>query len=256
MIPYTDNHFHSLFSIDGRSNLYTMVERQYQIGLRYITNTEHYDAEPDDKGFDYYNYEKIHSTIDELNRDYPMKIFHGIEVTFQEEYLERVESFLKDHSFDLIIGAVHYIDHILIKNWAKINDEFEKYFDLVIKCSQWKKMDVIGHIDMIKKYREDYNEKKYLNMIEIVLKNIIKNKKALGINTSGFRHLPKEQYPSETILRMYRDLGGELISIGSDSHHLSHIGIGYNEIYLLLKKLGFKKYFYFIDHQPIDCKIL
>ena len=245
LIPLTDNHFHSTFSKDGTSSLNAIIERQYQFGLKVVTNTEHYDADPQDSGFGYYDYNAIENEIIRLRKLYPLTIFHGVEVTYQSKFIETIDKFLDKYKFDLIIGSIHYIEGKLIRQWSEKAEDFTPYFKLLVELSNWKKMNVLGHLDYVKKYTTIYKEKNYLGFIETILKNLIKNNKALGINTSGFRRMAKEQYPSDNILKIYKDLGGELISIGSDSHNISHVGYGYGELNVKLKKLGFKKYHYF-----------
>ena len=220
LIPLTDNHFHSTFSQDGSSSLNAIIERQYQFGLKVVTNTEHYDADPQDSGFGFYDYAAIEKEILRLRKLYPITILHGVEITYQKKFLDQINEFLDKYKFDLIIGSIHYIDGTLIRQWSEKAKDFTPYFKLLVELSKWKGMNVLGHLDYIKKYTKLYKEKEYLGFIETILKNIIKNNIALGINTSGFRRMAHEQYPSDSILKIYKDLGGELISIGSDSHHI------------------------------------
>ena len=251
MLIRTDNHFHSTYSHDARSSLAAMINRQHAMGLEVVTSTEHFDADPADGGFGFYSYEKVRDDIIALRKEFRIKILHGIEVTFQPKYLAGVEDFLSQNSFDLIIGAVHYIEGILIRHWAAAaGDGFTPYFDLMLELSLWGGMNVLGHLDYIKKYSSLYIESVYFGKIESILQNIIEKDIALGVNTSGYRQIPGEQYPSRKILAMYKDMGGRLLSIGSDSHHLSQIGTGYGETAVLLKSLGFREYHFFVSGQP------
>ncbi len=255
MIPLTDNHFHSKFSTDGRSPLEAVVKRMYDSGLKYITNTEHFDADPKDDGFGFYDYARIAAVLDGLRKEFGINIYHGVETTYQTEHEGEIKDFIKGNEFDLIIGSVHYINGVLISEYCQNTDDFTDYFDLAEELSRRDYFDVFGHLDYLRKYTDRYEEKKHISRIESILANIIGKGKSLEINTSGYRHSSGMQYPSDHILSMYKDMGGELLSIGSDSHAVGHVCTGYGEVFTKLKKLGFGKHFFYSRHMPFDLKI-
>jgi histidinol phosphatase-like PHP family hydrolase len=63
-----------------------------------------------------------------------------------------------------------------------------------------------------------------------------------------------EDYPE--ILEKYRELGGYLITLGSDAHILSEAAANFEKAVSLLKKLGFKDVYYYKNRRPYQCKLI
>ena len=99
----------------------------------------------------------------------------------------------------------------------------------------------------------DFND--YKEEIEEVLKNIINAKKGIEVNTSTLRSMVNETMPSIDILKMYYDLGGEIITVGSDSHKAEDVGAGIKESIEVLKAIGFKHVYRFEGRQAIPVEI-
>ncbi|MCK4523307.1 histidinol phosphate phosphatase, partial [candidate division WOR-3 bacterium] len=105
--------------------------------------------------------------------------------------------------------------------------------------------DILGHMDYYKKYSKfNHNNtlKRYYTIIKEILQVIIDRGKTLEINTSGLRHKCNEQFPSNDFLQLYKDMGGTLISIGSDSHRKEHIGFGISNANKLITEYKFKHF--------------
>lgn len=52
------------------------------------------------------------------------------------------------------------------------------------------------------------------------------------------------------ILKMYKELGGEITTIGSDAHLPEHIGYKFEDIPKILKSIGFNYYTVFENQNP------
>ena len=81
----------------------------------------------------------------------------------------------------------------------------------------------------------------FSEIIDEILLTLIKNKTALEINTAGLRQPIGITSPDESIVRRYKELGGKLITIGSDAHYAEHLGAGIEQGYELALKCGFDK---------------
>ena len=81
---------------------------------------------------------------------------------------------------------------------------------------------------------------KRLEIIEKILVHIIEHEKGIEHNTSSFRYNLKDLMPSKDILKFYKELNGEIITIGSDSHNVKHLGYKINEMKEFLKSIGCK----------------
>ena len=92
-------------------------------------------------------------------------------------------------------------------------------------------------------------------MIEVILKKLAENGKALEVNTSALRGKLNMILPPVRYLRMFRELGGEFITIGSGSHSCSSLGADIGEGISLVHEAGFSNYCYYENHKPVFIKI-
>ena len=125
------------------------------------------------------------------------------------------------------------------KNLSKLVDDFDNF-------------SVIGHLDLIKRYDKEgiLDDSLVIEYIEDILKKLIKNNKGIEVNTSSIRYKINDLMPSRNILKLYKSLGGEIITIGSDSHSIEHLAEGFDEIITELKEIGFNKLCTFDKMKP------
>lgn len=90
----------------------------------------------------------------------------------------------------------------------------------------------------------------YLDELTPVLKNVIQKGKGIEINTSGLRQEVGRAMPSLSILKLYRQLGGEIITVGSDAHTVKDVAAGFSEAAELLETAGFSAYATFQNGVP------
>ena len=112
---------------------------------------------------------------------------------------------------------------------------------------------ILGHVDLITRYDEAgiYPFEKVKPVITEILKTVIADGKGIEVNTSSHRYGLKDLTPSRDILRLYRDLGGRIITIGSDSHRPEHLGAYIDDTKQELRSLGFKEYCTFEQMKPV-----
>ena len=120
---------------------------------------------------------------------------------------------------------------------------FKSIYDNINK---FQNFDCLGHIDYIVRYGKskdtDYSYPKYAEYIDPILKFLVEHEKGLEINTAGIRKGLKNVHPLPDILKRYRELGGELVTIGSDAHDTSAIASDYDKAMEALEYAGFKYY--------------
>ena len=97
---------------------------------------------------------------------------------------------------------------------------------------------------------EDYND-----IIDDILHLLIENDKALEINTGAFKFGLLEPNPCIATIKRYKDLGGSLITLGSDAHRTTQIGVGYDKITGILKECGFNSYFVYKNRKPVEYEL-
>ena len=78
-----------------------------------------------------------------------------------------------------------------------------------------------------------------LEIITKILKKIINRSIALEVNTSGISDGVNEVYPKVEVLELYKELGGNLITIGSDSHIYKNVSKNTIQMRDTLREIGF-----------------
>lgn len=128
---------------------------------------------------------------------------------------------------------------------------YEAITDCIKTCDNF---DVYGHLDYIVRYApdqdNDYNWKDYYDYFDTILRLLIDKGKGIEINTAGLKYGLKNPNPCLDIVKMYRSLGGEIITTGSDAHKACHIAYSYEIITDMLKNTGFNYYTIFKERKP------
>ena len=245
-----DYHVHSAYSGDSLTRLYDMCAKAVEIGITEIAFTEHLDFTPTDISYGSLIYDKWMEEIEEAREKFAgrLTILSGVEVDFQEKYIPEIKEFLDSHKLDFVLGSAHYVDGILLEEHEKYfpgkteRQAYLPYFETAIAAVESGLFDGLAHMDLCKRhgvrYFGEFRPEDYLPEIESVLKALIRQGMALEINTSGLRQAPKKIYPGLEILRIYTDLGGRNVTVGSDAHYPHHLGLGLNEAIEMLESVG------------------
>lgn len=262
---YTDYHLHSTFSHDGISTMEKHIKNAINLGLKEICFTEHYDIydgleNNKLKTIDVENYvEKFNQYKEKYNHQINLKL--GIEIGLQPDIKENVCNMVKQYPFDFIIGSSHITckkdiskDPTFFEGLTQ-KEAYTKYFKEVLEnVKLYDEFDVYGHIDYIVRYG-GYEEKilkydDYQEILDEILVNIIKKSKGIEINTSGYRYRLNMPHPNKEIVTRYKELGGEIITIGSDAHKIEDVCSNFDQTTNLLKQIGFKNYAIFENRKP------
>ncbi|MFZ5351379.1 MAG: histidinol-phosphatase HisJ family protein [Bacillota bacterium] len=257
-----DFHVHSCFSNDCSQTLEQISEKAYQIGLEGICLTDHVDIDYESAITFEIDYKEYAKAIEKLRQKYAGKlsIFMGLELGLQPHVLEKCNAYLADKPFDFIIGSIHAVkrkelfhSHFLegITEHQGILDYFE---ELLFCVRHYSDYDILGHMDVFRRYLKSgehvFNFNMYREYIEEVLKTLISNGKGIEINTSGTYGL-STFHPLPEIIMLYKELGGEIITLGSDSHYPQVLGDSFDKAKELLLRTGFKQYTIFKERKPL-----
>ncbi|SMB89728.1 histidinol-phosphatase (PHP family) [Desulfonispora thiosulfatigenes DSM 11270] len=244
-----DYHVHTHNSFDSTETMLGHCERAVEMGLKEIVFTEHFDLNPYDEGLGHFNYEKYAKEIGECREVYGDKILikKGLELGEPHLYKTRHEEMLKDKDFDFLLGSVHYLgDTVLHSDYTGRKEEvvYEQFFSEVLNSAKKGDFHILGHIDVLKRYVPS-NYKKFMakdheEMIREILKETIKNDKGIEVNTSGIRQAVGDYLPTLEIVKWYHELGGNIITVGSDAHTAKHVGMHIKEAIDALREMGFK----------------
>ena len=274
-----DTHLHTSFSADSDTPMEEQVKAAILQGLSTICFTEHLDLDspfvnsPDweilDYRFDHDEYRREYERIRDLYRD-RIEIRFGIELGLVSRMEKEILSYMRTYrDYDFVIGSNHSsrgsMDPYYDSFFEGITPEeaYRCYFeDSLENVRTLSCFDSLGHLDFVlrcgpQKADGSSPERmpsahylKYKDVIDQILKTLIENGKALEVNTGAlFKKLP-EPHPCREILRTYRELGGELITIGSDAHVPHHIAYAFPEVREMLTDLGFRYYAVFRERKP------
>lgn len=252
-----DLHLHSHFSFDSNTNPEENVKSAIKNKIKIIAFTDHLDNFCQNDRDISFDLDEYFSTIYKLREKYKnqIKILAGIEIGLAYENANKIDKFIDENPFDFVIGSIHAVEFKDVwlnrKNIEK-NPEYyyRKYYEYMLECvKSCKNFSVLGHIDYIDRYLEDKSVipdfSFYEDLIEEILKELIKTNRALEYNAAGFRNNLSYANPKDEILEKYKNLGGETITLGSDSHFSDTISYKINDGIKHLKDLGFDHISYF-----------
>lgn len=264
-----DYHLHSHFSADSKMTMEELCQTAIQKGLAEIAITDHHDIDYQDDTIEFLiDKDKYLREIEKMQAKYAGKLIikKGIEMGLQTDILKEAEEYLAD-DFDFIIASIHTVEKADLYNGDffkgyKQWEAYIKYLKTVLEVvKRYDKYSVLGHLDIIRRYGDFESQPKLLEneeaaqIIENILKIIISKNKGLEVNTSGYRLDGKNPLPSFDILKLYYELGGRILTIGSDSHKTGDIARKFDYTIARLKKIGFKKLSTFKQMKAISYKI-
>ncbi len=262
---YFDYHTHSRISVDSQATADSLCRAAVKHGMQEIAITNHFDptAADEDCRQDY-DADAAQQEILEVQEKWRgrLTVRYGLELGQAHKYHAAAARILT-RPFDYVIGSLHNIEgdlDIALVRYHRFNyDVFEQYYRELLALSRETCYDCLGHLDYPKRYAAvqgfAYTERKYMDYIRAILKQLIENGKGIELNTSGLRQQVGATLPSKTILRLYRDMGGEIITTGSDAHVPHAVGQHIAEAQELLRTLGYRYVTTFEAHKPTMIKL-
>ena len=265
---YKDCHVHTAISHDGVSKTEDYLKLASQKGVDEITFTEHYDVydglQTSLKTLNVESYFQYYQRIKQL---FDFKFNFGIEIGLQPDIVDTIKALVSSYPFDFIIGSSHITckkDMAMDKSFFEgltRKDAYINYFQEVLtNIHLYDDFDVYGHLDYVVRYGGyenkviDYEE--FRDILDAILAELIKKDKGIEINTSGIRYGLPNPHPNIDIIRRFKELGGKIITIGSDAHKVEDLAKDFNLVYNILDSLGITHFAVFHNRQPdfIDIK--
>jgi histidinol-phosphatase (PHP family) len=241
-----DYHMHTILS-DGKNTCEEMILAGIEKGLEEIGLTDHvclrsvpWATRPADLAV-------MTAQITELQEKYRhlIRVRYGIEMDYFPGREEEIAAIIDSLPLDYVIGSVHFIDEwnfdgddSLYGKWT--NDElYGIYFELVQMAAQSRLFDIIGHLDVIKKFRV-YPESDQSWLLETTLRVIARNDLVVELNTGGQDRPCAEFYPSSPVLRQCFKMNVP-VTLSSDAHQADQVGRHFEEALALLRQTGFRE---------------
>lgn len=281
----TDYHVHTEFSDDSNYPMEQVIKDAITKGFDELCFTDHVDygikkdwdepgemiyrkggaGEPDQMpvaNVDYPVYYKTFQKMKELYQD-KISLKFGLEFGMQAHTVEKYEKLFSRYPFDFIILSVHEIEDKEFwdqgfQNGMTQQEYNERYYEEMLYLVQnYHNYSVLGHMDLITRYDKAgvYPFEKLKPILTKILKTVIADEKGIEVNTSSHRYGLKDLTPSSDILKLYKKLGGKIITIGSDSHKPGYLGAFVDETKEELRSLGFEYICTFDKMKPVYHKL-
>ncbi len=262
-----DYHLHSEFSDDSNTKLNDIIDKAISLGMEKICITDHHDIDYpiDEYGYNFQldteGYITAVKNYQELYKN-KIDIRLGIELGLMSQISDKINAYTNKYSdFDFIIGSSHLVNGVDPyypayyegkSEESAIREYFESIYENVISIDDFS---VYGHLDYIIRYcphgEAAFHFADYKDIFEAIFKALIQKGKGIEINTGSLYKKMSYAHPHRDILKLYKEMGGEIITVGSDAHKPEFIGYEFETVARdMLKSLGYKYFCTFKNMEP------
>lgn len=251
-----DYHLHSKYSMDSEEEIINICNKAVEQRVSEIAITDHVELQ---NPTTFPNFKAREAEIVRLNKFFGerLTVKSGMEIGQAHRFKKEAENIFASVHMDFVIGSLHETEqfgsHAKI-SFTKSNIEsfFEAYFDELLQLARYTDYDVLGHITLPFRYIPDdllvtYSPEHYFDKYDELLKTVIARGKGIEVNASGLRTKLQVTMPPLSLLKLYRQLKGEVITIGSDGHSCRSALYGIDECVNLLREAGFEHYSTFVN---------
>ena len=260
-----DYHIHTHFSSDCDVNPEDHIKKAIEEGMTEICFTDHMDYDyPEENGKTMFilDTDSYFEELKSLKIKYTdlIRIKIGIELGLNPSNEEKNSALVKSYPFDFVIGSSHIVngmDPYYPEYWNNrdTKDAIMDYYKAILRnVTTYDDYDVYGHLDYIRRYVKDkdyvYIDDDFYDITEMILKNIIAKGHGIELNTRGLANGVTHFVPTISLLKRYKELGGEIVTVGSDSHFTKSLGYAFRTAKDILINTGFKYVTTFEDRIP------
>lgn len=264
-----DCHNHSSYSFDADDSVSNMVSAARNKGIFAFAITDHCEVnEYSDRNHPAPIVGGISEIIRlrELPKYKDIKLIAGVELGQPLYDNDLANQILSLQGLDFVIGSLHCVpneqDYYFIDFNKLTNDEVDslnyRYYTEMLNVAKYADFDILAHITypfrymrkaMAKNSNLNFSFDRYDDQIYEILKTIVQRGKGIEINTSTFKSIG-ETMPAEKFIKQYYDLGGEILSIGSDSHEMANVGNAIDIGHIIAHNAGFQYVTYYQNRKP------
>ena len=188
----------------------------------------------------------------------------GIELGQATQNPEGAREAVEKYPYDFVIGSLHnlrdkedfYYMDCREKPREEIDGLLDAYWDELLEMIELGGFDSLGHLTYPLRYIQGeqgviVDLERHYEKIDGVFKSLMEHKKALEVNSSSFFNGLGETMPGPGLLRRYYELGGRLLTFGSDSHRMEHLGRGIDRAMAEARAIGFTEFALYRQHEPV-----
>lgn len=254
-----DYHHHTNHSFDSKAVMNEVCTEAIHRNINEICFTEHYSLNPLAPTYGHINLKRYIKDIEQCRAQFEGKLVikAGIEICEPHLLKSEYQKVLEPLQLDFILGSVHNINDKKLRLYLQhktVEEVYGGYFEELYNLVKHADIDVLAHIDLMKRYaikvHGNYDFDQFKPQLKDILTKAIERNIGIEINTSGMRSSLAEPLPSQAVLKLYKELGGELLTVGSDSHKVETVGDHISEAIALAKECGFRYVFTYDKRQP------
>ena len=244
---------HSRNSCDSDATMAQMAAVALERGLCEIAFTEHYDLNPADQCPGFYDPASFFEQIEVARAEFEpqgLTIRAGVEMGEPHLYRETQGPVLSRWPYDVVLGSLHWVgDHNVFDpayyQARTPGEAFGLYFAELVEMIEGGGFEVLAHVDVVKRtgfdvYRQ-FDTCAWEDLYRPVCQACLDPGIAVEINTGGWRRDVREAHPALESLRWYREMGGELLTLGSDAHRPEHVAYRFEDALALARAAGFSR---------------
>lgn len=264
-----DLHVHTDNSFDGHHSATFLCEKAEFQDLRAVAFTDH--CEIDQFKTDNKYEKRVWQSFFEVAKARSaftgkLLVLNGIELGQPAYDIPKANDIVARYDYDQILGSVHNLrdgqDFYFMENlsYEEAAKYLKEYFDEIIEMLHWGKFDVLAHLTYPLRYfysksglTIDLND--FKGQIDEILSLTAKQDKAIEINTAGLRQPLNKLQPETDIIKRFRELGGKLVTVGSDAHYAEHLAMDIDKAYDAALSAGFTEIAFFQRRTPMIMKI-
>ena len=251
-----DAHLHTNLSHDSDVPIDVYCAEAVVRGIPEIAITDHVDFDPRAPDHSFASFATREREVREAAArwaDRGLRVLFGIEVTYESHREAEIRDHLARHPYDYAIGSVHVMAYSpytdgRVAGWVagrSFDEIIAPYFAEVEAAIRSELFDTIGHLDYVKKYLVDHVPPSAFaarpDVYEPLLRALVETGTGLEVNASGLRQAPGETYPAPWAVARFQELGGEVVTAGSDAHRASHFAFGLARAYEIAAAAGFEE---------------
>ncbi len=263
-----DFHMHTHFSGDSDATVRSMLDAALERGMEAVCITDHMDEDyPEDSETGVnpflFDLDQYFQDLRRVKKEYAdrLDLRIGVELGLQPHLGDRYRRMTEKYPFDFVIGSLHLIhgmdpyDGVIFEGRSDREVYREAFQATLENLDQVKDFDVLGHLDYVVRYGRnqalEYSYQAFSDEIDEILKKLINMGKGIEMNMGGFKYGLGFCNPHPDVIRRYRELGGEIITVGADAHKPEHVAFDFEKAGDILRNCGFRYYAEYRNRKPI-----
>lgn len=258
MLP-ADYHIHTLASPDGNDTVDALATAAAERGITEIALTDHCDCDMPPGDPWHYDFDASRKAFLDAKDTRGVTVKFGVELGQYLYNREFADAVLARGDFDFVIGSLHKLKgfpdfYCLDYRSFDMDECLRQYFDETARMCRTGSFQVLGHLTYPFRYAPAFglslSIEPYWSQVTDILKILIDQGMGIEVNTSALFSNLGETMPPEPVIRLYRELGGTILTIGSDAHSAARVGEGFEQVCDMLSRIGFTHFTVFDRRLP------